>query len=111
LGIPLIGAWPARTHVIEEAANGGRSSALITRHGVAKVPDVVEVQGLIVTSVARTVVDLGRTRTFASGLASADFVLAKGMATREELLAEIEGSRGTRGLRQARSVVERADPR
>jgi hypothetical protein len=111
LGIPVVGAWPRRTHVTEEAGSGGRSSSLITRHGVAKVPDVVTVQGLLVTSAARTVVDLAKTRSFASGLASADHALATGLCTREELLAEVERARGTRGLQRARSVVERADPR
>ncbi|WP_127131851.1 hypothetical protein [Georgenia sp. SYP-B2076] len=111
LRIPVVGPWPQRVHVVGEVAGGGRSSGLIVRHGVRRLPAVVLVGGQAVTSVARTVLDLARTRTFASGLASADYALATDAITQAELLAELEGMRGTRGYRRARRVVAMADGR
>ncbi|MEE6295758.1 hypothetical protein [Georgenia wangjunii] len=109
LGIPIIGAWPDRVHVIEATAAGGRGSAGVTRHGVKRMPDVVMADGVAVTSVARTVLDMARTRTFASALASADHALATGATSSEELAEELDLMRGARGLDRARRVVECAD--
>ena len=111
LGLPVIGDWPRVVHVLEEPGAGGRSSAHVARHGTRFPPDVVLVDGVAVTSVARTVVDLGRVRSFASALASADHALRHGMVTREALEAEVERLAGTRGIRRARAVVEHADGR
>lgn len=111
LEIPIIGPWPDRTHVMVEAGRGGRSSARIVRHGTREMPDLVTVDGIAVVHPARTVVDLARTRSFASGLASADHVLRAGLVTREQLLAEVEKIGYHRGAGRARAVVEHADAR
>lgn len=111
LGLPVIGGWPSVTHVVEEAGSGGRRSAHVLRHGTRYPPDVVLVDGIAVTSAARTVVDLARTRSFASGLASADHALRHGLVTAAELAGEVERLAGTRGIQRARAVVEHADGR
>lgn len=108
-GIPIIGRWPARIHVVQQASSGGRSSGLVVRHGVRKLPSTVIIGGAAVTSVARTIVDLARTRSFASALASADFALASGLCTMDDLLGELEAAGTGRGSRSARYAVERAD--
>ncbi|MFD1717168.1 hypothetical protein [Georgenia deserti] len=110
-GLPVVGPWPGKTHVLVDSPRGGRSSGAVVRHGVSSLPDGVEIGGHIVTSVVRTVVDLARTRPFVSSLATADHALRTGMCTRDELMAELDGVRGRRGCRRARAVVERADPR
>ena len=84
---------------------------MIVRHGVRDLPKILASGGVAVTAAARTVVDLARTRSFASGLASADYVLATGAASRDDLLDELERARGGRGYRRARRVVDRADAR
>lgn len=111
LGIPLIGTWPRRVHLLEETANGGRSSALVVRHGTRRMPAIEVVDDIAVTSAARTAVDHARTRTFASGLAAADHVLASGLATLEELHSELEKTRHSSGQGRARLVVAHADGR
>ena len=111
LGIPIIGRWPERVHVVEQVASGGRSSALVVKHGVKRLPGVVTVDGQGTTSIGRTALDLARTRSFVSALVSMDHVLASGAVTRDEVLAELELLRGSRGYRQARRVVECADAR
>ncbi len=111
LGLPVIGEWPTVTHVVEEAADGGRGSAHVVRHGTRYLPEVVLVDGITVTSAARTVVDLARVRSFASGLASADHALRLGLVTAADLEAEVAQLGGTRGIQRARAVVAHADGR
>ncbi|WP_448073137.1 hypothetical protein [Georgenia yuyongxinii] len=111
LGLPIIGGWPDRVHITEAHAGGGRSSTFIVKHGVRRPPDVQLVSGRAVTAAARTVLDLARTRSFASALATADFALRTGLTSTNHLRADLEHHRGTRGFRQAQRVVERADGR
>lgn len=111
LGIPLVGPLPNQVQVTDRTSAGGRSSTWIRRHGVASLPDAVLVDGIAVTSPARTVIDLARTRSLTSGLAAADFVLRTGAATMDDLHAALEEVRGRRGYRRALSVVEKADSR
>ncbi|WP_324650671.1 type IV toxin-antitoxin system AbiEi family antitoxin [Georgenia sp. H159] len=111
LGIPLIGSWPSRVQVLERTRTGGRSSALVVRRATRSMPLFVEVDGILVTSPARTAVDLARTRSFASGLAAADHVLASSLATREELEVELDKTSRSGGHGRARLVVTHADAR
>lgn len=58
-GLPSLGEWPRGVHITAGRAAGGRSSGDIIRHSAKLTDDdVVEVDGLLVTSVARTVLDL-----------------------------------------------------
>ncbi|HLT84744.1 MAG TPA: hypothetical protein VKZ83_10980 [Phototrophicaceae bacterium] len=111
LRIPVIGPWPDVVHVIGKPSAGGRSSAKVVHHGVREQPGLAMVGDVVVTSPARTAVDLARTRSFASGLAAADHVLRTGLATREDLEAELAKTRGRRGHQRARLVVRHADGR
>ncbi|TRW44140.1 hypothetical protein [Georgenia yuyongxinii] len=54
---------------------------------------------------------MARTRSFASALASADVALRTRLVTTDDLLSELGHLRGTRGVRMAEMVVERADAR
>lgn len=111
LDIPVIGHWPDRVHVLEPVRNGGRRSGHITRHGTRHEPGVRLVDGIAVAVPARTIIDLACARTFASGLASADHALAKGLVTREDLETELELIGRAPGSRRAREVVRHADGR
>ncbi|WP_374946590.1 hypothetical protein [Agreia sp.] len=75
-GMPLIGAWPARLHVIIDCTSSVRSRGEIVRHAIGvDADDVVLIDGMIVTSVARTVLDLAVDATFMSAVTAADFAL------------------------------------
>lgn len=108
-GIPLLGQIGDLVHVLRPRSTGFTRSAQVVYHTAASRPTVVRVDGVAVTSVARTVVDLARTGGFARGLVAADYVLAKGLATREELWAEVHAAARHSGVGVARRVVERAD--
>jgi hypothetical protein len=75
-GLPITGKWPTDVHVTVGRAGGGRSSGQLVRHAIPLRPaDVVEIAGLRVTSVARTVVDLASTREVLSAIVAADRAL------------------------------------
>ena len=66
-------------------------------------------QGFLVTSVARTVVDLARSEEFRWGLVTADAALHTGLVQPQELQEQLLRHSRSRGLSQARAVVTMAD--
>jgi hypothetical protein len=84
--VPLWGVPRDRVHVTRLDGRSGRSGAGVVQHQGLVVPgDSVLRRGLPVTSVARAAVELSAlTRTEVS-LCVLDFVLNRGLATREEL--------------------------
>lgn len=89
-------------HVVCAPAGGGRSHRDVVRHAVAGPVDVVVVDGLVVTSPARTVVDLARVGGVVAGVVAGDAALRGGLATVDELVAECERAGRGRGVRAAR---------
>jgi len=74
--IPVLGEWPHDVHLTVGATKGGKSRGSVVKHCVPlDDADVVEIDGLLVTSVARTVVDLAGASTFMSAVVSADHAL------------------------------------
>ncbi|MBB5632928.1 hypothetical protein BKA04_001151 [Cryobacterium mesophilum] len=58
-GLPMVGAWPSTVHTIVGPTTGGRSRNSVVKHSLRlDDSDVVEIGGLFVTSVARTVLDV-----------------------------------------------------
>ncbi len=109
-GIPLLGRWPDQVHVVGRRTGGGRTSRELIRHGVDEPPDGVVHDSVRVTSAARTIVDLARTRPFAAGVVAADHGLRTGLVTGEELASAL-GAVGGRGRRRATAVIASADRR
>ncbi|WP_308467511.1 type IV toxin-antitoxin system AbiEi family antitoxin domain-containing protein [Rathayibacter soli] len=119
-GYPTITRWPSAVHVTLGLGNGQRSSNRVARH-ISDLPDddVVEHDGLYVTSPVRTLVDLARIAPFANGVAAIDRALARvgtnlGTAPpveRGELIERAERLDGHLGIRRLRSVIEFADGR
>ena len=69
------------------------------------------VNGYRVTTPARTVVDIARTRSFEDALVVADHALRLGRATRAQLQAVVDRAPLRRGMRAARQVILFADGR
>lgn len=118
--LPAIEPWPGKVHVAAGRLAGGRSTTQIVRHGTDPgVPDTID--GLLVTSLARTVVDVARHTTFREAVAMADAALhgrtsATGRVERHpvqkaELLEELRAVGRGRGVSQARAVLDFADGR
>lgn len=73
--LPIVGSWPSQVHVVEEAAGGGRSSAVVARHTVGVPSEWDSIDGLAVTTLARTVVDCAASLRFSPAVAMADAAL------------------------------------
>lgn len=107
--LPLLGGWPADLHVVLPRAGGAPSTPGVRRHRVATLPDTRVVDGVTVTTVAWTVVDLARTGSFARGLVLADDALRRQGVDRGDLDRLVLSAARGRGVRAARRVATEAD--
>jgi len=73
--LPSIGPWPARVHELVAPAAGGTSRRGILRHGLGIDPHGTEVDGVAVSSLARTLVDVACTSPFVRAVAMIDQAL------------------------------------
>jgi hypothetical protein len=113
LGIPVLGRPPSPVQLV-------RAPDLGRRRDVAKAPglhvarldadDLVECRGVLVTSPARTVADLSRTRPFREGVVAADAVLHAGLPP-TELERMAHSCKDWPGARQMLRVLAFADER
>ncbi len=108
-GLPFLGRTPARARLSLPREVGERPWQDRPR---SWLPDthVAAVDGIAVTTLARTVVDLARTRPFAFAVVTADAALARG-CSRQELEDVLAQCRRFPGTRSARRVLAFADPR
>jgi Transcriptional regulator, AbiEi antitoxin len=106
--------WPTatdRVHVTRDRRGGSRRRSLVQVHGAPLTStDVVVIDGLAVTSLSRTVLDLARTLPWEQAVAAGDRALAHGL-TRAELADGLDRMRGWPGLRAARRTVDFLDVR
>ncbi|MEO6309634.1 MAG: hypothetical protein ABIO33_03010 [Leifsonia sp.] len=119
-GLPIFGRWPREVHLM---ALGGRTreskNGIRWHHDVLHEGDVVEINGMLVTSRLRTMVDLARTTSFASAVASLDaglhrqFASPKGIPdsdiSKDELSEAIRRLGSRRGCRPAKVAGDFAD--
>lgn len=84
--LPIIGQWPELVHVLTSRSTGTRTENGFRRHAVDREEvEVVELEGVRVTSLARTLLDLAATSTFASAVASVDYALRHKLTTTSAL--------------------------
>lgn len=110
LGLPvpqslLSSVWVTRPH-----SNGERTPTLRAFRAPVADDERTVVQGVPVTSLARTVVDLARTVPFEWGVAAADATLRQGVQP-VALEQALDRARRRPGMRRARRVVAFADER
>src|SRR5882757_5817498 len=97
-GLPIWRMPLNRVHVVRAQGSGGRCHRQVHLWTAALTPsEIVLVDGLPVTSVARTLVDLARSVSFESALAAADAALARRLVTRTELDRALARAKGWRG--------------
>ncbi len=73
--IPTVGKMPDRIDVASAPAAGGRSNAALRRSYIPDVTSFEIVEGIRVTTIARTVIDVARWGTFAQGVVACDAAL------------------------------------
>ena len=107
--LPVFASSISKVHLTRSRTAGGRKGAIVHQH-VAKLgdADVCEVDGLLVTTMARTVVDLARTVPLAQGVAAGDRALRLGLEL-AALAAQLESAKGRHGIDRARRGVALLD--
>jgi hypothetical protein len=113
-GLPVLDAWPTKVHVTVGLVSGGRSRNEVVKHALRlEDVDVVVADGLLVTSVARTVLDMAVSAGRLTAVMIADRALlvdrfdrTPPMVTREELWEAYRRRGNFRGHARAKAVVE-----
>lgn len=110
--LPLWAVRLGPVHVTRAPPSSSDRSSRLQVH-VARLDDdeVCQIEGLTVTSVTRTLLDLGRSVSFESAIVSADFALYEEMTTAAELEVTARRVAGTPGSLEAARVVAFADGR
>jgi hypothetical protein len=114
--LPSLDPWPSTVHFTVGLTSGGRSSGPATRHSMKLTDDdVVEVDGVLVTSVARTLVDLAAGATLLSSVVALDHALhvdrrggAPPRVTVDELWSRYAALMPFRAHARARDAIELA---
>ncbi|MER7796844.1 hypothetical protein [Microbacterium sp. NPDC096154] len=123
-GLPLYRHTPTRVHVSTPPGHLGASSAVVLRHRVELPPEDITIRdGLRVTSLARTAVDVARSLPTEAALSCLDAAMATACVERHEmdperaelwrqdLRARVAATPGVRGARRARAAIEFMDGR
>lgn len=101
-----------RVHVTKNKADGGHVTPGLHTHCAPLCEDeCTTVDGMLVTSVGRTLVDLGRTLPFEQVVVMADSALRQQLITRDELAGSLELRPRRRGVKAARRALDFADGR
>jgi Transcriptional regulator, AbiEi antitoxin len=109
--LPLLHPPPARPDLtITPRATGDVSGALLHR-ATLQPEDVIEVDGVAVTTVARTLIDIGRSTSTAAAVVTIDAALHRRLADAQDLEEIIRACRHWPRIRRARLAVALADPR
>jgi hypothetical protein len=117
--LPRIAPWPHRIHVLESSGGAGRANSKLIRHPVGVPKHAHILDGIRVTDLARTAVDVAATNSFVEGVTALDAALRRTLhphnevpttiLTRADLLDELRHIPLTHGRAKARRAVEFAD--
>jgi hypothetical protein len=110
-GLPIWASAVSQVHLTRDRMGGGKNRTLVRVHGARLAPeDVTTIDGMAVTSLRRTVLDLCRTLPIEEAVAAGDRALVHGLAV--EVLEEALGRLGrSPGVRQARRAIQLMDGR
>lgn len=118
LGLPVWGLPLERVHVTRDRTSGARVGRDVHLHAAALDPDeITMVDGIVVTTPARAVLDVARSAAFEPAVVVADAALATSrrdlppLATPADLARSLERSTRRPGAAAARRVVAFADGR
>lgn len=108
-GLPLLGRLPSRVSVTRAQGGHGRADELLHLR-LCPIPadETVQLHGMTVTSLARTVVDIARLESFDQGVTIADAALRAGLDP-AELADAVRRARRRPGVARARRVAAFAD--
>ncbi|WP_299020521.1 hypothetical protein [uncultured Dietzia sp.] len=104
-GLPLHGVPLDRPSATRHRPGGGsRRSSALTCWNLPVVGSTTVVDGIEVTSPARTIIDVARTVSLESGVCAGDAAIRRSLVTRSDLQAEADAARGRSGAARARAL-------
>ncbi len=109
-GLPVVRLPDVPELNVRKSTTTGQRRGALVRAAALPACDVADWFGAPVTSVARTVVDLGR-QSVAAGLIAADAALHERRIAATQLGAVAERCAGWPGIRSSREAIALADPR
>ncbi|MGA4506773.1 hypothetical protein ACPCGZ_02545 [Propionibacteriaceae bacterium G1746] len=109
--LPAPRAALSKVHLVQERDGGWQRQGVRKTTGRIDPVDIVQVGALIVTSVARTVIDLGRSVHFGWAVAAVDHALREQLCTLDDLHDCLARCSGLPGIVSARRAVLFGDPR
>jgi hypothetical protein len=112
--LPTLGRPDVRLHLTRTRRKQGTLRdypGVVLHHATLPAEHLTFHCGVLLTTPARTIVDIARAQSFRAAVATADAALRMRRCTKEELLAVLASCRGWPGTRQARRVIAFADPR
>ncbi|MGV8881056.1 MAG: hypothetical protein ACOH19_02785 [Rhodoglobus sp.] len=114
--LPSVEGWPAKIHILENISERVGSNQVFSRHVLGGPLDATSIEGVRVTGLARTVVDIARTRPFGHAVAVTDAALRRTthphphvprtFLTLAELRAELDVVHLNQGATKARRVID-----
>lgn len=109
LGLDMLDARKPLSHVVRRGVGGSRTEHGVKHHLARVSPREVEVvDGIKVTGLARTAIDLGREHGFEAGAVAVDAAMRRGV-TRDQFGEELELMTSWPNISQARAAVEFGD--
>lgn len=96
--------------VVPHHAGRSRQLTVRCREGYLPSEDLIDTEGLLITTPVRTTVDMLRTHWRPHALAAADAMAHAGLVTCEEVLTYVNRLKGYPGIVQARSLAPMIDP-
>ena len=103
--LPLLGHPPSRVQVTRASARGGKNRGGVHLHAAPlTAAEVVDLRGVALTSLARTIVDIARSETYQGAVVIGDAAMARGL-TRMELDACLLAASGRPHVSAARRVI------
>jgi hypothetical protein len=110
-GLPVWSSAVSQVHLTRNRPGGGKSRTLVRVHGARLADqDVTIIDGIAVTSLLRTVLDLCRTLPIEQAVAAGDRALAYGLVV-EGLEEALDRLGRSPGVRQARRAIQLMDGR
>ena len=110
-GLLLPAGGLSRVHLTWPGSPGRRATPHVTPHrGRLAASDLIEIDGVLLTSVARTVFDVARLGVWHRAIAVADSALRLLLCSREDFVDVIDRHHRVPGAFRARRILEFADP-
>jgi len=109
--LPMIGQWPSVVHATAPGAAGGSSSRGIHKHTSLNEPEIVTINGVVVTSLERTLIDVASKRSLVVSTAMIDKALRDKKTSKDALWTELIDAGARPGSKRAGFAIDFADGR